>query len=111
MRRRRPTVTKKTEERRKRPAWLSVLIVVAITGMLFVSINFRSYTAMRGELRENEQLTEKIENLTDENLQLQDEIHSLKTDRSVVQREAKRLGIPVGSLPADAKTQFSVPVK
>jgi len=50
-----------------------------------------------------------IQNLTDENLQLQDEIHSLKTDPKVIEREAKRLGIPVKDL--GAKTQVPVPAK
>ena len=45
---------------------------------------------------EHDQLNQKIQSLMDENLQLQDEIHSLKTDPKVIEREAKRLGIPLG---------------
>ncbi len=48
---------------------------------------------MSGEIRENDQLSTQIQSLTDENLQLQDEIHNLKTDPKVIEREAKRLGM------------------
>lgn len=48
---------------------------------------------MHEEVTENDQLTVKIQSITDENLQLQEEIHNLKSDARVVQREAQRLGI------------------
>ncbi|KXK02074.1 MAG: septum formation initiator [Acidobacteria bacterium OLB17] len=100
---------RKVGPRRQRPFWVSLLVVVALTGTLFVAITYRSYSAVNAELRENEQLNSMIQNLTDENLQLQDEIHSLKTDPKVIEREAKRLGIAVRDL--GAKTKVSVPAK
>jgi hypothetical protein len=72
--------------------------------MLGLSINYRSFTLMNGEIRENEQLTIRIQSIADENLQLQEEIHNLKSDVRVVRREAERLGIT----PRD---KVSVPVK
>ena len=104
--------TKDRKEQRtggKRPFWVSLLVVVSLTGMLFIAITYRSYSAVTAEVRENQQLNSAIEALTDENLQLQDEIHSLKTDPKIIEREAKRLGIAVKSL--DVKTQVSVPAK
>lgn len=98
-----------SKTKRQRPFWVSLLVVVALTGMLFVAITYRSFSAVTAEVRENEQLNSMIQNLTDENLQLQDEIHSLKTDPKVIEREAKRLGIAVKDL--GAKTQVPVPAK
>ncbi|MBX7062427.1 MAG: hypothetical protein K1X52_12275 [Pyrinomonadaceae bacterium] len=95
--------------KRQRPFWISFLVVLTLAGTLFVSITYRSFSAVTAEVRENEQLNLMIQNLTDENLQLQDEIHSLKTDPKVIEREAKRLGIPVKDL--GAKTQVPVPAK
>jgi len=110
MRRARKTSNERTlKTKPQRPFWVSLLVVFALTGMLFVAITYRSFSAVTAEVRENEQLNSMIQNLTDENLQLQDEIHSLKTDPKVIEREAKRLGIAVKDL--GAKTQVPVPAK
>ena len=61
--------------------------------MLLVSINFRAFTEMREEVDQNARLAGQIQNLMDENLALQEEIHSLKTDPQLIQREARRIGI------------------
>lgn len=110
MKERRNTAKERNEKtKRQRPFWISFLVVLTLAGMLFVSITYRSFSAVTAEVRENEQLNSMIQNLTDENLQLQDEIHSLKTDPKVIEREAKRLGIAVKDL--GAKTQVPVPAK
>ena len=91
MRKRRATAAKAT--RRTAPWWLSCLIVTSIFGMLLVSINFRAFSEMREEVDQNTHLAGQIQNLMDENLALQEEIHTLKTDPRAIQREAKRIGI------------------
>jgi len=107
--RRNTTKDRTSKTRPQRPFWISALVVVVLTGTLFVAITYRSFSAVTAEVHENEQLNSMIQNLTDENLQLQDEIHSLKTDPKVIEREAKRLGIAVKDL--GAKTQVPVPAK
>ncbi len=81
--------------RRTPPWWLSFAIVVSIFVMLGVSINFRAFTEMQEEAGQNTRLAAQIQNLMDENLALQEEIHSLKSDPNVILREAKRIGIPL----------------
>lgn len=61
--------------------------------MLMVSINFRAFTEMNEESNQNVRLSSQIQNLMDENLALQEEIHNLKTNPNVIRREAKRLGL------------------
>lgn len=61
--------------------------------MLVVSINFRAFKEMSEEVNQNTRLSGQIQNLQDENLALQEEIHALKTDPRVIEREAKRIGI------------------
>jgi len=73
--------------------WVAFVIVISISLMLCLSINYRAFSTMSAEQREYEQLSTKIQGVTDENLQLQEEIHSYKNDPNVIQREAKRLGI------------------
>lgn len=86
----------KTQPTRKTPLWAAFVIVIGMTLMLGLTINYRAYSTMNVEVVENEQLSTKIQNLTDENLQLQDDINNLKTDPKVIEREAKKLGIPMG---------------
>ena len=61
--------------------------------MLGVSINFRAFSEMKEEATQNTQLASQIQNLMDENLALQEEIHTLKSDPNAIQREAKRIGM------------------
>jgi cell division protein FtsB len=75
------------------PRWLSFVLVVMMSLMLCLTINYRAFTELRGEVNENQGLTDQIQNLTDENLALQDEIHNLKTDPKTIEREAKKLGL------------------
>ena len=61
--------------------------------MLGISINFRAWTEVKEEAAQNTQLASQIQNLMDENLALQEEIHTLKTDPIVIQQQARKIGI------------------
>ena len=98
----RPTTVRRTAKcrgpvtstrRRTGPWWLSSLIVTSIFVMLCVSINFRAFSEMQEEAGQNTRLATQIQSLTDENLALQEEIHALKTNPEMIQREAKRIGV------------------
>ena len=75
------------------PRWLSFALIAVMSLMLCLTINYRAFTELRGEVNENKGLGDQIQNLTDENLALQDEIHNLKTDPKTIEREAKKLGL------------------
>ena len=93
MRERTTSKTTKTRRRTTVPLWAGFAILISMAVMLCLSINYRSFSVMHEEVRENDQLSTKIQSITDENLQLQEEIHNLKSDVRVIQREARRLGI------------------
>ncbi len=61
--------------------------------MVAVSVNFRAFSNMKAETDQNDRLAAQIQNLMDENLALQEEIHSLKSDPAVIEREARKMGI------------------
>ena len=82
-----------TEARTARPRWLSFFLILVMTISLCVTVNYRSFTELHGEINENKALTDQIQNLTDENLALQEEIHNLKTDPKTIEHEAKKLGL------------------
>jgi cell division protein FtsL len=73
--------------------WVAFTIVISMALMLCLSINYRSFAVMNEEVKENDQLSTKIQSVMDENLQLQEEIHNLKSDARVIKREAQRLGL------------------
>jgi cell division protein FtsB len=93
VRRRRKPAAKAVAAKRTTPWWLSAVIFTAIFGMLLVSINYRAFTEMRDEASQNATLQTRVQSLMDENLQLQEEIHGLKTDPNVISREARRIGV------------------
>jgi len=86
---------KAKSNQRTTPWWLTWVIFGSIFGMLIISINFRAFSEMREEVDQHGRLSGQIQNLMDENLALQEEIHTLKSDPRVIEREAKRIGIGV----------------
>jgi cell division protein FtsB len=48
---------------------------------------------MSREMQEHKNLSAEIDNLTDENLALQEEIHNLKSDSRSIEREARKMGL------------------
>lgn len=83
----------KVKPRRRTPFWLSALILTSMFAMLVISINLRTFREAREEAEQHDQLGQRIQNLMDENLALQEEIHTLKSDPRAIEREAKRLGM------------------
>jgi cell division protein FtsB len=75
------------------PHWFLFIVVVSITFMLCLAINFRAYSEMSAEAVQNIQLNTEFEKLSGENLALQEEIHSLKNDSQSIEREARKIGM------------------
>jgi cell division protein FtsB len=61
--------------------------------MLCLTINYRAFTELNKETAEHGELQQRVEALTSENLNLQEEIHYLKTDPKTIEREAKKFGL------------------
>ncbi len=75
------------------PQWFVFAVIASITFMLCLTINLRAYTEMSAEMQQNEKLSVEFEQLTNENLAIQEEIHNLKTDPNTVEREARKIGM------------------
>ena len=78
---------------RSAPQWLVFAVIASLTCMLCLTINFRAFSEMSQEMSQNQTLTSQMEILTNENLSLQEEIHSLKSDPRAIEREARRIGM------------------
>jgi cell division protein FtsB len=92
-----PRTKARTQMKSKResatPQWFVFTIVVSITFMLCLTVNMRAFTELNEEVQTNQQLTVEVDQLTNENLVLQEEIHNLKTDSNLIEREARKLGM------------------
>ena len=75
------------------PQWFVFAVIASITFMLCLTINLRAYSEMSAEMQQNEHLSVELEQLTNENLAIQNEIHDLKTDPNTVEREARKIGM------------------
>ncbi len=75
------------------PQWFIFTIIVSITFLLCLAINFRAFSEMREQSSTNTTLSAEIEKLTTENLVLEKEIRNLKHDPRTIEREARKLGM------------------
>lgn len=75
------------------PQWFVYAVVVAITFLVCLTINLRTYSELNGEVEQNQKFAAEVERLSGENLLLQEEIHKLKTSSTVIEREARKLGM------------------
>lgn len=75
------------------PQWFVFAVIASITCMLCMAINLRAYSEMTQESIQFEQLSGEIDALNNENLIIQQEIHSLKSDPRAIEREARKIGM------------------
>ena len=61
--------------------------------MLSASLNYKSYMQLQSEKNETKLLEEQVREKVDQNLELQEEILYLKTDKETIEREARRYGL------------------
>ena len=75
------------------PQWFVFTVITLTTFMLCLAINFRAFSEMSVEIQQNERLSIEFKQLTNENLAIQEEIHSLKNDSFTIEREARKIGL------------------
>lgn len=95
MRRRRSIAAPSASAVRRRviPRWVPIAASVTLVLMITVTVNLRSYFDLRTEEQNNKELNQRVQEITEENLGLQEEIYYLKNDPSTIEREAKKYGL------------------
>ncbi len=83
----------KTNRETATPQWLVFTVIVSMTVMLCLTINLRAFSELGVEAGQNQKLSVEVDQLTNENLALQEEIHVLKTDSNAIEREARKFGM------------------
>src|SRR5688500_9045948 len=85
-----PLKWRKETPKRVVPEWLAVLAALTLTGMLVLTINYRAYSELTSEKKEFQELNEKVQRATTENLSVQEEIYYLKTDPHPTEHETRK---------------------
>lgn len=80
-------------KREKANSWLGFAVVVALSSMICLTVNLRAYSELSAEIDQHQVLNAEVDQLTIENSTLQEEIKQIKTDSSMIEREARRLGM------------------
>jgi cell division protein FtsB len=75
------------------PQWFVFAVITSMTFMLCMAVNLRAYTEMSKETIQFEQMSAEIDALNNENLIIQQEIYSLKSDPRAIEREARKMGM------------------
>ena len=86
-----PLKWRKEKPKRVVPEWLPVLAALTLTGMLVLTINYRAYSELTSEKEEFQELNEKVQRATTENLSVQEEIYYLKTDPQSTEHETRKV--------------------
>ena len=68
-------------------------VIVALSSMICLTVNLRAYSELREEIEQHRLLNAEVDQLTNENLALQKEIQSIKTDSATIEQEARKLGM------------------
>lgn len=74
------------------PKWAAFAMIVSMTFMVSLAVNFRAYSSVSKEAEQHDVLNVQLENLTNENVVLQEEIHNLKNDSRTKERDARKNG-------------------
>lgn len=75
------------------PRWLPVAASITLVVMITATVNFRAYSSLSSEELEHEELNQKVQQMTEDNLGIQEEIYYLKNDPETIEREAKKYGL------------------
>ena len=91
------SIVRNTKEKGKKNSaisqWWAAGIVIILTLMLCLTINYRAFSELNKESTENLELEQKIQSVTTNNLLLQEQIHYLKNDPKTVEREVRKFGL------------------
>lgn len=91
--RRQPMARVSRPRKRMIPRWVPVAASLTLVLMITATINYRAYSVLSKEQKENIELEQKVQQMQSENLGIQEEIYYLKNDNATIEREAKKYGL------------------
>ena len=88
-----PLRWRKEPRKRALPSWIPIAAAVSLVLLLVLTVNYRAYSELRREAQIFDELNDKIQHATTENLSMQEEIYYLKSDPKTIEREASKYGL------------------
>ena len=88
-----PLRWRKEPRKRVLPPWLPVAASVTLVLMLVLTVNYRAFSELKKESKVFEELSDKVQQATTDNLSMQEEIYYLKSDPKTIEREARKYGL------------------
>jgi FtsZ-binding cell division protein ZapB len=88
-----PLRWRKEPRKRVLPGWLPVAASVTLVLMLVLTVNYRAFSELKKESKVFEELNNKVQQATTDNLSMQEEIYYLKSDPKTIEREARKYGL------------------
>lgn len=77
----------------RQPKWIAPLVAGSLSIMVCLTINYRAYYELNKETAQQEVLNRQIESVRNENIELQEDIYKLKSDRKTIELEARKIGM------------------
>lgn len=75
------------------PRWVPTAAALTLVFMLVLTVNYRAYSELTKESKVFNELNDKVQQATTENLSMQEEIYYLKSDPKTIEREARKYGL------------------
>lgn len=88
-----PLRWRKEPRKKVLPTWIPIASTVTLVLMLVLTVNYRAYSELSRETQTFEELNNKIQQATTENLSMQEEIYYLRSDPKTIEREARKYGL------------------
>jgi hypothetical protein len=88
-----PLRWRKEPRKKVLPGWVPTAAALTLVFMLVLTVNYRAYSELSKESKVFQELNDKVEQATTENLSMQEEIYYLKTDPKTIEREAHKYGL------------------
>ncbi|MDI1241051.1 MAG: septum formation initiator family protein [bacterium] len=80
-------------KRRILPWWVPVAASLTLVLSITATVNVRSWIDLSNEQQQHDELNQRVQQMNEENLGLQEEIYYLKNDTDTIEREAKKYGL------------------
>lgn len=88
-----PLRWRKEPRKKVLPSWVPIASAVTLVLMLVLTVNYRAFSELRKESQVFEELNNKVQQATTDNLSMQEEIYYLKSDPKTIEREARKYGL------------------
>jgi cell division protein FtsB len=75
------------------PSWIPIAAASTLVLLLVLTVNYRAYSELRRQSQEFQDLNDRVQQATTENLSMQEEIYYLRSDPHTVEQEARKYGL------------------